>query len=367
MNKVFLNRAICLLIWVAIGCLCPPAANSQAGGDRSYAFLNLTWSGKAAALGGEAISLVGSDASLVNHNPALAAGWSSGTVSLGYTSYLADIGYGHATAIFSAGGKSEISGGVKWLSYGSFIEADESGNITGSFRAAEYALLIAFSHTIDSMLTFAVSVKPVLSHLESYYSAGIAFDAGALWQSDNRLLSASILFRNFGLQAITYNGGEREPLPFDIQAGFTGKLAHAPLRFTATVRHLNRLKVTHIYDTTATAPYVGSAGGRGEGLAENVFRRVTAGVEFIPGDNLWLAAGYNHQRARELGIDNSGVPAGLTWGFGVRVAGFSAGYSRAAWHPAGATNHFSLSFNAMGKGMPGRGEQRSSGNAELYH
>jgi hypothetical protein len=38
-----------------------------------------------------------------------------------------------------ATGRSVMAAGLTWLNYGSFTEADNAGNITGTFRASEYA------------------------------------------------------------------------------------------------------------------------------------------------------------------------------------------------------------------------------------
>ena len=321
----------------------PWAAFGQVGGDNTYEFLNLPWSARGSALGGVIVSISGEEPSFITGNPALATENMHGLVSLGYASYVADIGFGTASYIFRGIGGT-IATGLNWLNYGSFIGADNSGNITGSFKAAEYAMNLIYSRTIDTIFNIGVNLKPVLSQLESYTSFGVALDIGASVTSRNSLLSAGVVLRNIGFQAVTYAGEGRERLPFEIQAGVSGKLEHAPLRLSLTLRNLQKYDLTHSYDTTSYAGSPGSASAR-DGFAENMLRHMLFGVEFLPHQSFWVGAGYNYQRRSELRIDSGGAAAGFSWGFGVNISGFRLAFSRATYHLAGISNQFSLAFN----------------------
>ncbi|MCK7539063.1 MAG: hypothetical protein MZV63_53105 [Marinilabiliales bacterium] len=68
--------------------------------------------------------------------------------------------------------RGTFAAGVSFISYGSFTEADIAGNITGTFTAAEYAFNIIWSYRIDTSFTVGINIKPVLSNLERYFSAG---------------------------------------------------------------------------------------------------------------------------------------------------------------------------------------------------
>ena len=107
-----------------------------------------------------------------------------------------------------------------------------SGNITGTFSAAEYAFSLIYSREIDSLFTIGVNFKPVLSHLEKYTSFGFAFDIGAACHNRSNLFSAGIVIKNAGYQITTYAGEPHQKLPFEIQAGVSQRLAYAPLRFS---------------------------------------------------------------------------------------------------------------------------------------
>ncbi len=318
---------------------------AQLGGDNTYEFLNLTWSAKGSALGGSVVSLTDGEPSLALHNPSVANKDLGGTLALGYVGYLADISYGSAIYFFNPHSNSVMAAGLSWLNYGSFTESDDAGNITGTFKASEYAINLIYSRKIDSLFSVAINVKPVISQLEKYTSIGLAFDLGASWTSRDNLLSAGLVLRNPGFQITTYAGEEREKLPFEIQAGISKKLEHAPFRFTLTLRNLQKFDLTHTYDTISQQGAFGSTTDQNDGFAENLFRHTLFGVECLPHKNFWFGLGYNYQRGSELKVSSTSTPSGLSWGFGVNIAGFSVAFSRASYHLAGGSNQFAVAFS----------------------
>lgn len=307
---------------------------AQTGGDNTFEFLNLTHSSFAAATGGVTVSQSHRDLSLSYHNPALLTTEMRGNLTLNYSSYFADVNYGYAAYAFGARRQENFSVGVSYVNYGSFIAADESGNKTGTFRAAEYAINMICSRSLDSSFTVGVNIKPVISHLERYYSTGVCADIGVLYTNPRLLLSAGLVIKNAGFQLRTYTGKTREPLPFEIQAGVTKSLAHAPFRFTLTLRHLEKYDLTYDYDTTDEV----SAGGTGEDL----LRHIVLGVELVPGKNFWAGVGFNYQRRAEMKTVNKSGTAGFSMGFGFNARAFTLAYGRDTYHLAGSANHFSL-------------------------
>ena len=334
-----------IILFILLPAMSGGEAMAQLGGDNTYEFLNLPWSARGSALGGTIISINYEDPTFITGNPALAGNTMEGMLSLGYASYLAGIGFGSAHYIFPSDGDKTFAAGINWLSYGNFIEADNTGNVTGSFRAAEYALNFIYSRIFDSIYSVGVNVKPVISQLESYTSLGAAVDIGASVTTRDKLLTAGIVVKNIGMQFTTYAGEGREKLPFEIQAGITKKLPHAPFRFSLTLRNLQKWDLTHSYDTTAYTGGPGSTTTLKDGFAENLFRHALFGVELLPHKNFWLGAGYNYQRRSELRVDTGGAAAGFSWGFGVNISGLRLVFSRATYHLAGGTSQFSLAFN----------------------
>ncbi len=314
-------------------------AFSQTGGDNVYEFLNLTHSGLVSSLGGTNVSLPGNNLNLVYHNPALLNSSMDKTLALNYVNYFAGINYGLAMYSKSYKGVGNFAAGLTYLNYGSFTEADASGVITGDFSAAEYAFSMVYSHEIDSLFSLGVDFKPVLSHLEKYTSFGFAFDIGASYHNRSNLFSTGLVIRNAGYQLTTYAGEPRQNLPFEIQAGVSQRLAHAPFRFSLTLRHLEKFDLTHEYidpaSTVSTKP-------ASSDFSENMLRHIILGVELIPHKNFYFSGGYNYQRRRELEIDSKVSTVGLSWGFGIKTSWLDIEFGRATYHLAGSSSHVSL-------------------------
>lgn len=316
-----------------------PSSFSQTGGDNVYEFLNLTHSGLVASLGGTNVSLQGNDLNLAYHNPALLDRGMNNSLALNYVNYFAGINYGLAMYSRSVPAAGNFALGITYLNYGSFTETDASGIITGDFSAAEYAFSMIGSREIDSLFTVGVNFKPVLSHLEKYTSFGFAFDLGATWHNRSNLFSAGLVIKNIGVQVTTYAGEPRENLPFEIQAGITQRLAHAPFRFSLTLRHLEKYDLTYKYTDAATSETTAS---KSSDFAENLFRHAVLGMELIPGKNFYISAGYNYQRRRELAIDSKVSTVGFSWGFGINTSLLDIEFGRATYHLAGSSTNVSL-------------------------
>ncbi len=261
------------------------------------------------------------------------------SLALNYVNYFAGINYGLAMYSRSYPGIASFAVGLTYLNYGSFTEANESGIITGEFKAAEYAFSMICSRTIDSLFTVGINFKPVLSHLEKYTSFGFAFDLGATWHNTSQLFSAGLVIRNLGYQVTTYAGEPRENLPFEIQAGVSQSLAHAPFRFSLTLRHLEKFDLTYQYTDPSSS---GTTKAESSGFAENLMRHAVIGVELIPSKNFYLSAGYNYQRRRELSIDSKTSTVGLSWGFGINTSLMDIEFGRATYHLAGSSTNVSL-------------------------
>jgi hypothetical protein len=309
---------------------------SQTGGDNVYEFLNLTQSGLESSLGGSNVSLTGSSVSLAWTNPALLSRSMSGNTALNFTNYLAGVNYGMALYSHTSGKSASIAGGISYLNYGSFTEADETGVITGAFSASEISLGLIYSFHPDSMFSAGISFKPVISQLERYNSIGFAFDLGASWHDPENFLSAGLAIRNLGLQLTSYAGEPKASLPLEVVAGFSARLRHAPFRFSLTLRHLEKFDLTHNYNTVD-----GNNEQDIKDITQNILRHVVTGVELIPHRNFWLSIGYNHQRRSELQSDLKSSGTGFSWGFGINASVARIEFGRASYHLAGASNNIS--------------------------
>jgi hypothetical protein len=325
--------------------------NAQIGGHYTYAFLNLTNSARVASLGGKTVSLWGDDLNTPFHNPSLLNPLMDNHFVLNYVGYFAGIKYGYASYAKDYSDKGTFAVGMHYSNYGDFTATNEQGVITGEFKAAEYALNLIWSRKIDSLLTVGVNVKPVYSSLESYNSLGLAADLGITYFNPAKLFCAAVVMKNIGTQVIKYyEGAERENMPFEIQAGLSQKLAHAPFRFSVTLQQLQRFDLTYQSSLGKTNNYDPMSGGevsrnKAEVFGDKLMRHTIFGMEFLPGENFYVNLGYNYQRRQELKVPVKVGMVGFSWGFGMKINKYRFSYGRSTYHLAGASNHFSLSVN----------------------
>ncbi|MBS0011115.1 MAG: type IX secretion system protein PorQ [Bacteroidales bacterium] len=309
---------------------------SQTGGDKVYEFLNLSPNAYVSALGGLNISTFSNDPSMALFNPALSGPLSSGTLSMNYVNYIAGINYGSLMYSHHTDSTGSFAAGINYLNYGRLTRADEAGNINGYFKASEYALNIIYSRQIDSSFSLGANIKPIISQLESYISLGIAMDIGAAWQSSDGLVNAGLSIRNMGLQLTSYTG-RREKLPFEIMAGISAGLKHAPFRFSLTARHMEKYKM--LYDASEQD---GQSYSKTEEAAQNIMRHLIFGVEILPTENFYIAAGFNYKRRKELMFENKTSTVGLSLGAGIKTTSVDISISRARYHLAAASTNFSI-------------------------
>ncbi len=336
------------------GCLSavlfPVSAWSQPGG-KAFQFLEMTNSARIAALGGDAVAVYDHDLDLAYHNPALLTRELHHDVTLNFVNYFAGVNYGYASAAANLGQKGIIGGGIHYLNYGKFQGADETGSLTGNFRAADYSVNIMYSRPLDSLINFGFTVKSVFSDLEMYNSTAIGFDLGITYCNPGSRFAAGLVLRNMGFQVDAYYPeGAGEPLPFNIALGISQGLQHAPLSFIIVASHLEKWDLTYTTDEereNSTSTLTGESASKSDFdiFIDKFMRHIHFGTEFSIGNNITLRAGYNYRRRQELKISSKPGMVGFSWGIGVKVAKFRIGYGHGIYHLAGGTNQFSFSMN----------------------
>ena len=296
----------------------------QIGGSATYDFLNLTNSARVAALGGENISLQDSDLNFVYHNPALLNSAMSENLIINYVNYFADINYGYVAYAYNFEKAGTFAAGLHYLNYGKFTKADETGVITGEFKAYELALNIFHSRKVfDSLFVLGLNLKPIYSKLENYTSFGLALDLGLSYTNTDKLFSAGIVLKNIGHQIKPYVEKNYEPLPFDIQIGISQKLAHAPFRFSFLLHHLHKWDLTYNLNANqafSTAP--NTIIEQKTNFFDKSLRHAIFGVEFIPSKNFIVMLGYNHQKRKEMLLETKPFLVGFSWGLQIKIKKF---------------------------------------------
>ena len=337
MNPMIRNLLTVLLLLTLLNEL-----NGQTGGEGVYSFLQLTNSAKAAALGGIQVALPDPDPELLLQNPALLSPAMNHLLSVNYARYLAGIGFGYGAYARDLGKYGMAAIGIQFVDYGQFVAADETGLITGSFSASEYALNLTYSKSFGPFFTAGVSLKPIYSHLENYRSYGIAADLGLLHHSADRLTTVAICLRQLGTQLSTYyDNAPHENLSWSLQMGYTHQLQHAPLRISITVYDLNRWNGS----VTATDPNGIVSSENDRSLFPKLMRHLSLGAELFPEQTLTLRVGYNYRRYSDLAIANQSGITGFTAGLGIRLTAIRLNYALSGYSQSGMVHNFSFSLD----------------------
>lgn len=343
------DMKLAAFIYLIIGFLLAnvPHAAGQLGGSNTYEFLNLPQSPRISALGGGANALLDDDITLVAQNPASLNPDMHHALSFNTALYFSDInfgyfGYGYHLQPWA----TTFGGSIQYINYGKFAATDLNGNSMGEFKAAEYAINLSAARQFKKF-RYGTNLKLITSSLESYNSFGSAFDFGGMYEDTANLFTAAIVVRNIGLQIKPFVPGNREPLPFEIQAGITKKLEHLPFRFSVVIHNLQKPDIR--YDDPRIEveknPFAGDTTPPKEKkyILDKIARHFILGGEFMLGQNLRIRFGYNHLRRQELSLASRRSTIGFSMGAGLRISKFRMDYSVARYHLAGSSHHFSLS------------------------
>ena len=331
---------------VAIGLIFSIQLFAQTGGRSTYKFLNLTQSARGAALGGNFVTIHDNDLGLALANPSLITPQMGNSISLNFTNSFAGTNYGFASYGFNLKKFGSFAGTMQYYSYGKADNTNEYGETNGQFSAGEYAFNLGWSRMLDSVFSIGANVKMIYSSLEIYNSLGMAVDVTGSYVP-NESFCASLLFRNIGRQITAYTAEGVEPLPFEIQAGISKKLAHVPFRYSILLQHLEKWDLSYTDPNAPVDPFTGEPTTQSdlEKFAGNAMRHIIIGGEFIPAKFLSIRLGYNYLRRQEMKVVSRPGSVGFSWGFGLKVSKFNFNYARAAYHLNGSPNYISISTN----------------------
>ncbi|MCB0703753.1 MAG: type IX secretion system protein PorQ [Saprospiraceae bacterium] len=323
---------------------------AQIGGDAVYQFLELPQSARVSALGGVLITVLDDDVSLAMSNPAVANAGMHQQLSFNHNFHLGGIQNGYAAfGWYVPKWDATLHGGMQYVAYGTFDETDVYGDVIGEFKAADYALTIGAGKSVYERLSVGANIRVINSQYANYDSWGLGFDMAAIFHDTASRINVSLVARNAGWQLNTYTADNREPMPFDLQLGISKQLAHLPFRFSVVYHHLDQWNI--LYDDPNQVEdflFFGEEPTKsGNPAIDNLFRHFIFSGEFLLGakENLHLRVGYDHQRKKELSVNNYRSLAGFSLGLGMKISKFRIDYGHAFYHLAGGINHVSISTN----------------------
>ncbi|MBF1442837.1 MAG: type IX secretion system protein PorQ [Prevotella pallens] len=287
-----------------------------------YNFLRLPISAHAAALGGNNITIIEDDPSLMFSNPALAASVSDMTVGLSYMNYMKGANYMGASFTKAMSDKATLAGGIQYMNYGKMKEVDENNVQLGEFNASEIAVEAIFSYELAKNLVGGITGKFITSYIGSYNSIAVGVDLGLNWYDPEHEWSVSAVAKNLGGQVKAYDDNFGK-MPFDLQLGVSKTFAALPIRVSATLvdlTHFNYRFINHL----------------------------NLGAEVLLSESIWIGGGYNFRRANDMkigvGDDESSHGAGFSFGGGINLERFKLNLSYGKYHAASSSIMVNLAY-----------------------
>lgn len=285
-----------------------------------YSFLRLPVSAHAAALGGDNITFMDDDPTVIFHNPALLNNVSDKSINVNFMTYME--GSNTASASFVRAFKERATWGVsaQYMAYGSIKETTVDNVETGTFSPKDIALAGSFAYMLGNNISGGITGRFISSTIASYSSAAVAVDLGVNYFNETIGLSVSAVAKNLGGQIKAYHD-DFERIPFDLQIGISKQFERAPLVLHATMNRLNNWE-------------------------QGFIKHLAVGADIKIGQTVYLAAGYNFRRSSEMKItENEGSSshgAGISLGAGLQLQRFKLQLAYAKYH----VSAYSLLVNA---------------------
>ena len=312
-----MKRAVSALILT----FCAAVVSAQVS-QNVYNFLRLPVSAHAAALGGDNITIIENDASLMFHNPALLSSVSDKTVGINYMSYMSGANTTSASFNRTVGERGSWAASGQYMNYGTMKEVDENNVQTGEFSAKDIALTGYFSYMLTDKIAGGVATRFIASYIGDYNSVAMGVDLGLNYYDGDRGWSVSLLAKNLGGQLSAYDENY-EKMPFDLQLGVSKRLMGTPLRFSATLVDLNHTGYKFI-------------------------NHWVMGAELLLSETIWLGAGYNFRRANEMKITDaeseSSHGAGLSFGGGINLERLQLNVAYGKYHVSSSSIIINLAY-----------------------
>ena len=320
---------------------------AQEGGSGIFSFLEIPASARIAAMGGTFISVKDNDPNAALQAPSLLNSSMNNSLSLSAVSFVDGVKFGDAGYVHDFGKYGTYMASIHSAVYGQAFETDESGNIIGTFHAADYALTIGGGYQFNPLFSFGAALKTIYSNYYIYNSFGLAADLSATFDDTLNHFTATFVFRNGGVQLKDYVKGNKEPLPAEALIGISKRLIHTPLRFNLTYRHLEKFDLSYVDPNNLgdVNPLTGEPVLKTINFWNKLSRHFIIGAEILLTKNFNISAAYNFQRRREMVVDTKPGLAGFSMGVGIKISKFIISYGRGIYHIAGGSNHFSITTN----------------------
>lgn len=320
--------------------LCLGVASSSAYGQTgraTYDFLNIPVSSHVFGLGGTNVSLISTDVTLSDQNPALIGPELGKMVAVNYMHWLGSANFAGARYGMAAGEHGAWAAGIRYLNYGEFQGYELDGTYTGSFNPSDVVFEATYAHDFTYRLRGGINIKMIYSAYEQYNAFALAADLGLNYYDDDHDLSLGFVLKNMGGQLKRFEENY-DHLPFDVILGLTKGIGPS-FSFSVTAQYLSRWKLPY-YDHSDGSEVMPKSN-----FAKNLFRHLVFGVQYQPSERFYIDLAYNYKTRSDMTSYQRNFLSGFSIGLGASVRAFSFGVAYAMPHKAASTILLNIGFD----------------------
>jgi hypothetical protein len=195
---------------------------------------------------------------------------------------------------------------------------------TGDFSAKDIAVGGTFSYALTQKLMGGITAKFITSYIGKYNSIAMGVDLGLNFYDPDTEWSLALVAKNLGGELKAYED-EYNRMPIDFQFGVTKRLANSPIRLSATMVDLGHWNY-------------------------RFGNHLVAGLDLLLSDQIYIAAGYNFRRAKQMEIIAAGEEkgsahmAGLSLGAGLQLERFKLQLAYGKYHVSSTSLMVNVSY-----------------------
>lgn len=292
----------------------------QSAGTTSFEFLKVQYSARGAAMANNLVAVEG-DVNAIFYNPAVLASIEGGQWTINYVNHLLDFQAGQLAYARRLNRWGTVGVGLLYFNYGEFKETNEFGEETGrTFGASEFALAATLSNTLGEGFDYGLNLKFIYSALENYSASGVAVDAGLQYTVPGiSNLRFGVSLSNLGFVLDHYTD-VKEKLPLYLRVGFSKKLEHLPLLFTASLNDI----------TLKTGDNI------------DILKRFSVGGEFDISEKVKFRIGYDNNVNQNVKPLEQRSFGGISAGLGILWRKFRLDYAFSSYGDLGSQNRLAV-------------------------
>lgn len=185
-------------------------------GTTSFPFLRQEVGARASALAG-ASSAVIVDPSSIWSNPGALVRLERREYLASYQNQFSEFSAGYIAAAFPSGNQA-FAFALQYYSYGTFVETNLQGEVTGEFSGGDLVAIGSYSRAFGPRFSAGGSVKFVKESIQDFSASGLALDLGLRYQTDRGREAVALVVQNLGTQ-LDALGEEKGDLPMQLRLG----------------------------------------------------------------------------------------------------------------------------------------------------